>query len=486
MSKQKTVWQSTVYGTLWVYLTTYGGKAIVFVSTIVLARLLLKEDFGVAGYAITVIGFLNVINDFGLRTTVIYLPESKQTSNASFALNVLISLILLGLTWLLAPWFGRFFQDDRAVTITRVLALTLPVFAFGNTHDALLRKRMDFDKKAIPDTAKVVVKAIVAISMALLGYGYWSLIVGQIAGSLFWVVLLWWVVPWRPTLAFEVATIRPMLRYSGSIFTMSAFAMIFTNADYLLIGRYLGATSLGIYTLAFRLPELLVQEFPIIVHYILFPAFSKIGKDSTAFKTNLLKSIRYTVLVTLPLGIGLALTAKPFVLFGFSEKWAASIPITALIAIQMTLMSLIFNFGIAYKVQGRPEILSRLVFVRILILLPALWWAMEQIGTVVAVAYTHVAVSCIVVIIELLAAVYILGLPWRALVAAYTPAFSATLIMAVVVLLINYAMEDTPPLLHLLTAVIVGGCAYCGSLLWLQKDTVAFIGQRLRSVLVKS
>ena len=212
-----------------------------------------------------------------------------------------------------APAVGLFFGDERAIGVTRALAVTLPILALGNTHDALLQKRMKFGTKAFPDTVKVVAKGVIAIGLAIQGFGYWSLIVGQIVGSLLWVIVLWWVVPWRPTFEFEFKELGPLLRYSLSIVTMSAFAIIFTNADYLFIGRYLGAGALGIYTLAFRLPELLIKEFPIMVGNVLLPAFSKMGTDADTIEANTLTSIRYSVLITLPIGIGLALTARPLV-----------------------------------------------------------------------------------------------------------------------------------------------------------------------------
>ncbi len=143
-------WRTLAHGAFWSYLATYGSKAIVFISTVVLARLLLKEDFGVAGYAIVVISFLNVLHDFGIGTAIIYLDPSESRKSTAFWLNLGVGGLLFALVWMLGPLAGAYFQDPRAVDVIRALGFTFPIAALGNIHDALLRKAISFDKKFIP------------------------------------------------------------------------------------------------------------------------------------------------------------------------------------------------------------------------------------------------------------------------------------------------------------------------------------------------
>ena len=138
--------KSTIHGTVWAYAATYSGKFLVFISTMILARLLTQEDFGLAGYALVVISFLEVFNDLGIGSAVIYHRDEPRVLNTAFWLNVATGIVLFGLTWLVAPFAGWFFQDERAVELTRVLGLTFPLTAVGNIHASLLRKNLSFQR----------------------------------------------------------------------------------------------------------------------------------------------------------------------------------------------------------------------------------------------------------------------------------------------------------------------------------------------------
>ncbi len=135
---------TTLNGTLWSYASFFSGKLLVFISTIILARLLTQDDFGVMSYALVVMSFLDILSDFGIGQAVIYYKEDGNTPDTAFWLGLIISMIMLGITWIAAPLAGQFFNDPRAVMATRALALTFPVNAFGNVHNMLLRKRFNF------------------------------------------------------------------------------------------------------------------------------------------------------------------------------------------------------------------------------------------------------------------------------------------------------------------------------------------------------
>lgn len=472
-------WSTAIVGSMWSYLTIYSGKIIVFISLIILARILEKEDFGIAGYAITIMAFLTVVNDFGIRSAIIYFPKSYDSNNQAFWFNVAISVVLSAVVWFGAPLVGLFFEDERAVEVTQAISIILPLLALGNTHDALLQKNMQFNLKAIPDTAKVAVKGLVSIGLALLGYGYWSLILGHIVGTLLWVVCLWWIVAWRPSFNFNFYNFNPIFSYSLKIFAMEILARVATNGDYLLVGRYLGATALGVYTLAFRLPELLIQEIPIVASNVLFPAFTKLKSQIEDVGSNALQAIKYSCLITLPLGIGLVMIAEPLIIVVFSDKWIEATPVMILIAIQMTIVSLTFIFGMVYKAIGRPEILSTIVLVRVLILFPSLWFAASQYGTIVAVAGAHVLISLLSGILEIYIAVKLQNLNLIDVLNAFKPSLVGSLGMIIGVAFVNYQMRDAVPVLQLISAIPTGVLFYLATLYIFQRETVSSIRSQI-------
>lgn len=485
MSEQtSSLWGRTLRGTLWFYFSTYAGKAMVFLSTIVLARLLLQEDFGVAGYGLVVISFLNVLSDLGIGTAYIYHADEETMADTAFWLNLATGMTLFGLTWTVAPLAGDFFQDPKAIPIVRALAFNFPLVAVGNIHDSMLRKALTFQRKFIPDVMKAVSKGVISIALAFLGFGAWSLIWGHLGGTLLASITLWCVVPWRPQLQLNRKLADSLLRYGGGIVAVNALGVLLLNVDYLLVGRYLGATALGIYTLAFRLPELLVQEFPVIVSNVLFPTFTKLRDDAEQFTSGIYNALRYSTIVTVPIGVGLALVAQPMVLTLFSERWTEMAPVLTAIALDMTILSLTFNLGLVYKAQGRPDLLSRLILLRGVILLPAIWWAVTGPATVTAVAWTRAVVAIYIVALDLFAAQRFLGLSIRSMLAAFQPATIGALCMTVGVLLSQtYLTEQASAYLELAVSVAVGALLYTLTLWWLQREVVLRINHQVRTAL---
>ena len=458
--------RTTVTGTMWTYASYYGGKLLVFISTIILARLLTQEDFGIVGFALVVISFLDVLSDLGIGSALIYHRDDPDAANTGFWLGLLTGVTLFGITWILAPVTGSFFQDQQAIPITRALGITFPIAALGNVHGSLLRKNLAFKRKFIPDIAKMGSKGIVSIVLALLDFGPWSLVGGQIAGAAVLVIAYWLTIPWRPSFRFAGALVRPLLAYGAGIISLNTIAILLINADYLFIGRLMGAATLGVYTLAFRVPDILIIQFCTVVGRVLFPVYAKMRDDSYALRRAFLMTMRYVSMVTIPAGLGLALIAEPFILTFFTDKWIEAIPVTRAIAIYALFYSLAYNAGSVYKAQGRPLLLTKLSLVRAVLLLPALWWAATVPGTIAAVGWTHSVVAFFGGTLNLIVAGRMIDTPFREIVTTLRSAIIAGVVMSLVVVSLLWLLTDALPLVQLIVSVLVGGTTYSG-VLWL-------------------
>ena len=395
MTNKTNLAQKTIQGVIWEYTSKYSGKLLNFVTITILARLLLQEDFGVAGYALVFIGFFE-IPGLGVGQALIYFDDDNEQTSTGFWLTLLIGLLLFAICWLSAPLAGIFFRDPRAVSVVQILAFILPISSFGVVPEAYLRKGLFFRRKFAPDLSMSLFKGISSVILAWLGFGAWSLIWGQLIGTLAGVIAFWFVVPWRPSFIFVPRLVPRLLRYSASIVSIYILGILLLNVDYLLIGRYLGAAALGVYTLAFRIPELLIKQFHAIIRKVLFPVLSKIRDDDRAFRHAFLTSLQYITTLTVPLGLGIALVSRPFILTFFTEKWAEAIPIMSAIALYTLLRSLFFSAGTVYKSMGRPEILTYLNLLNVLVIIGTLWAAITYYGTLEAIAWTQVIVALVV------------------------------------------------------------------------------------------
>ena len=373
---------ATVKGTFWTYTSYYSGKIIVFISTIILARLLTKDDFGVVGYALVVIGLLDVLGDLGVGAALVYHREDPHAASTAFWLGIFVGFVLFGLSWFVAPLAGWYFNDPRAVPVIRVLALTFPISAFSNVHSNLLRKGLEFKRKFVPDLSRSLAKGIFSILFAVLGFGAWSLVFGQVLGTLTTVITYWQVFSWKPSFHFNWSLGRSLLSYGMHLVAVDSLAMLLLNLDYLFVGRFLGAEALGVYSLAFRMPDLLITQFCTSVSAVLFPVYVKMRDNAQSLGHGFLVTMRYVSMVTVPLGLGLALVSRPFVLIFLTEKWVEAIPVIQAISIYAMFLSLAYNAGSLYKATGKPYILTRLGFVRLIMLAPALYFAIFYIKTI--------------------------------------------------------------------------------------------------------
>lgn len=466
---------ATVKGTFWRYISHLSGKTVVVVTTIILARLLSKEDFGIAGYAIVAIGFLDVLSDLGIGVAIIYFPDDHKRWNTAFWLNLVVGAGLYLITYSVAPFIATFFHDSRAIDVIRVLGLTFPISAVSNIHDALLQKQIAFGRKLIPDFFRSLTKGVISIALAVLGFGPWSLIYGQLVGTAISVISYWWIHKFRPTFEIEKSYIRPLLSYGMGIVMVNALGVAILNVDYLFVGRYLGPIALGVYTLSFRVPELLVKEFCTALGQVLFPVYSKMKENKAVLTEGILATMRYVTMVTFPLSIGLALVARPFVYTVFSAKWADAIPVIPAISIYTLIRSLTFNIGDVYKVQGRLRMLNKISIAQLSLLLPALYLGVTYFKSITAVGWMQVGVVLIGGTARFILAAHLLKTPIRAFGKAVEPAFLASLFMSAAVLGTLHFISNAIPAVQLVVGSLVGAAVYLGAL-WIFKRDVVMVG----------
>ena len=481
----KSTSKQAIQGVIWTYLSYYSGKLLVFLSTIVLARLLSQDDFGVAGYALVVINSLNVLNDLGVGQALIYLKKDPKATDTAFWLSILISTTLFVLTWLAAPYAGSFFEDPRAVPVIRALSFNFPLRALGYMHDMLLRKKLSFKRKFVPDLSRSIAKGIFSIALAYLGYGAWSLIYGQLVGAAVASAVYWIMVPWRPKFFFDKGLAKNLLSYGLNIVAVSGLSVFLDNLDSLLIGKYIGAAALGVYTLAFRIPDMLVMQFNSLVSRVIFPFYAKMRDDENSLQRSFLYSTKYLTLITVPMGIGVVAVARPLVMTLFGDKWMEAIPVMQALSIYSVVVSLVHNAGDVYKAQGRPQILTRLTFFEGLILIPIVYYTIVVQGTIVAASWGRVIVAFALTSVSLYIAVRMLKISFADVFKAIAPASFAGIFMWLLVTLAISQLSETAYVLQLIVGILVGGLAYLGGIWILQKDLLLDGIKILRKAVVR-
>lgn len=377
---------------VWNYISFASGKALVLVTMAVLARLLTPAEFGIVGFATLAVASLGVLKELGLGAALIQRQDDiEESAQTVYVLNLVSGAILTAITFAIAPAVATFFREPLVVPILRVLAFTFVLEAFGAVHLVLLRRELDFRTKLIPDTARAVIKGAVSITAAVAGFGVWALVWGQMASVVTSVIVARFVVGWSPTYRIHRRLVRPLLRFGMPLIVVDIQYAIWANLDYVFIGRFLGERSLGIYTIAYRLPELLVFAIWSVVAGAVFPYFSKIQSDPDELRRGFLATIRFSQAVVVPLCVGLIVSAELIVLTLFGDEWVEAIPVLRVLGVFALVASVGVNIGDVYKAVGRPDILAKLGVMDLFVLSTALFYGAQH--GIVGVAWAHASVA---------------------------------------------------------------------------------------------
>jgi O-antigen/teichoic acid export membrane protein len=464
----------TISGTMWNYAGLICSKLIAFITTMVLARLLSQDDFGVAAYASVITGFIDVIAGLGINNSIIYHKEKEGSNDTAFWINFLTSLVICVITFLGAPLVGLLFNDPRAVPVLRVLSIIYPISALGYIHGALLQKNLRFSVRLIPSIVGSIAKIAIAIPMALSGYGVWTIIISQICGELFTTITYWIVLPWKPKFKINFGFIKPLLKYGLNSVLLDVFNLIINQIDFVFVGRILGSTALGIYSMAFRIPELLIQMVYSAVARVAFPVLSSIQDEIDDLRRGFLKITQYLVLIVLPIGVGLALVAEPLVLVFLSEKWLEAIPVIRAISLYCATQSFMYASGIVYKAKGKQNILTVITIFQLIIIAPTLWWITRTYESIVFVAWAQVLLNLLISGVNTIITIKIIQVDLRSILKVILPACIATATMSLGVLGIMFITQNLPEFLQLISAIMVGASIY-GLFIYLLNQEVVIL-----------
>jgi len=470
----------------WVLGSLAGARLVNLAATVVLARLLVPDDFGVLAVPLLVLTYLDTAGDLGTGAALIQRDEDREgAALVSFGAGLVLSL-----PWAVATWWGAdaiagFFDRPDVADAIRILAFSFPLKALGNTHDALLQHELRFGRRTVAEQARALVKAAVSIVLALLGHGPWSLVWGQLAGTAAWVVALWILSPWRPwaqlggnARARAAAAMRPMLSFGLQVVVVNVLAALLHHLDKVLVGRVAGVTTLGLYAVAARLPETAVTTLTWAVGRVAFPAFSRSQGDLAARQQVYRDALRLVSLTAVPSGVGLFVLATPVVLLAFGADWRDAAAPMGWLALTAVFRALASHAGDLMKGVGRADLLRNLAFLKAAVVLPALFLG-ARTGQAARIALALAVAALINGLVSTLVASKLLAVPARQLARAAAPGLVAGAVMGGAVAALGLVTASWSPALDLALRVPVGLVVFVATAGVLSPDLVAWCRARL-------
>ena len=456
---------------MWNYLSFFFGKVLVFISIGILARLLTPKEVGIVALATVAINYFTIVQDLGLGAALIQRRDQiEEAADTVFVLNLICAVLITIAVFFSAPIAAEYFDEEMVSPVLRWLGLTFIINAFGSIHTVLLKRELDFRTKIVPDLGRSIVKGVISIGLALSGAGVWSLVYGQIAGALAFVVLAWIVNPWRPRFRLNMKLLRSLLSYGISVLMGDSLSAAIDNLDYIIVGRVFGQTALGIYSYAYRLPSLLIINNLWVIASVIFPMFSSFQNDLDAMRRVFLTTIQFIQLLVLPICLGLVIAADPLVRVAFGDAWLDTIPIVRVLAVYALVLSIGFHAGDVYKAIGRPDISVKLSILTLVILAPCLLIGAQY--DLIGIAFGHLVAVSIRTAIRLVIAHRLIGISFRNILTELRPAVQSSVALVLCALPTLVLTESWPALPRLLTITVAGSSGYLGALWLFERETV--------------
>ncbi len=463
-------------GVVWNFLAYGVSKGVLLLTTSILARLLTKEDFGLVAVAVIAINYLSVVKDLGLGLALIQRRDDiDEAANTVFTLNIILGFSLSLLVIPLAPLFALYFEDPLVTPVLRWLGISFAINALGSVHINLLMRDLDYRRKFIPDIGNTLIKGIVSITLAFTGFGVWALVFGQVAGALSSVILVWIVKPWRPRLKLNRQLARELVQFGASITGIDILSVFVDNLSYIIIGRLFGLAALGVFSMAYRLPEMLIVGNLWVIAGVIFPAFSSIQDRPDDLRRGFLVSIRLVQLIVVPLCLGLFVAAEPIVLVFFGEQWLEAIPLLQILAIYALIYSVGYHIGDVYKAIGRPDILLKLNILSIFIMVPAL--VLGSNFGVIGLAWGYLISIALDQTITIYVATRFVKVTFLDIFKELKPAMLGALFMVPVAFATLTFTNGVNVFLQLALVVLFGAVAYLGIVWWVEGRSLIRLAQ---------
>jgi PST family polysaccharide transporter len=449
----------------WAFALTWGQRGITTVFTILLAAILGPEAFGIVAMAGVFISFVWLVQEQGVTTAIVQRADlEREHLDSAFWINLVFCIALGSLIVALSGWWAAVNDVPELEAVVSVLSLELVIWGLGIVQQAILQRELQFRKLALRTNLAALLGGVAGLASALSGLGVWSIVVQQLTLSVTAVVFMWAVSDWRPRFRFSRRHARDIFGFSTSVFVANTGGFVSRRGDVLLMGLFFGPTVVGVYRLADRFVDAVMELTTRPIGLVSLPHFSRLQHDREALRETVGTCMRLVMLTTVPALLVLAASSE-YVLAIIGPEWEVGADAMKLLCIVGIVKGLVHFTGPLLFAVARPLtralmlwVIAAFNVVAIVAAGRALEAATEEdqlLGTSVA----RVLVSVLVVLpINLFIIRRLAGLPVRRIGAwSVAPVTAGVAAIAVVEgLSVLGALDGAPPVVGL---IVAGGLA---------------------------
>lgn len=378
---------SIVSNFVWRFAERCGAQLVTFIVSIVLARILSPEDYGIISLVTVFIAILQVFVDSGLGTALIQKKNADDLDFSSvFYFNFSVCLVLYVFMFIAAPYIAKFYDDSTLIPIIRVLSLTIVIAGIKGIQQAYVSKNMLFKRFFFSTIGGTIFSAILGITMAYAGCGVWSLVAQQLSNTAIDTLILWCTVKWRPKRIFSLDRLKTLFSFGWKLLASSLLDTVYNNLRNLIIGKMYSSADLAFYNQGDKFPKVIVTNINTSIDSVLLPTMSNAQDDKKRVKQMTRRAIKTSTYVMAPLMMGLAFCAEPIVRVVLTDKWLPCVPFLRIFCITYMFWPVHTANLNAINAMGRSDWFLKLEIIKkimgMTILLSTMWFG------VMAMAYS--------------------------------------------------------------------------------------------------
>ena len=471
---------SIVSNFVWRFAERCGAQLVTFIVSIVLARILSPEDYGIISLVTVFIAILQVFVDSGLGTALIQKKNADDLDFSSvFYFNFSVCLVLYVFMFIAAPYIAKFYDDSTLIPIIRVLSLTIVIAGIKGIQQAYVSKNMLFKRFFFSTIGGTIFSAILGITMAYVGCGVWSLVAQQLSNTAIDTLILWCTVKWRPKRIFSLDRLKTLFSFGWKLLASSLLDTVYNNLRNLIIGKMYSSADLAFYNQGDKFPKVIVTNINTSIDSVLLPTMSNAQDDKKRVKQMTRRAIKTSTYVMAPLMMGLAFCAEPIVRVVLTDKWLPCVPFLRIFCITYMFWPVHTANLNAINAMGRSDWFLKLEIIKkimgMTILLSTMWFG------VMAMAYSLLLSSVLSQIINSWPNRKLLNYGYLEQVRDFAPGILLAVGMGIGVYFVGYL--PFPTIVTLLIQVVSGAIIYIGVSAILKLEEFEYLIGMLKSFL---
>ena len=455
--------KKVIRGGIWVFALKITSRGLGFIKTIIIARLLAPEDFGLFGIAMLAISTLETFSQTGFQMALIQKKENVESYlDTSWTVSAIRGILLFLILFFSAPLVATFFNSPKAILIIKVIAISTLISGFGNIGIIFFKKELEFHKQFIYEFSATLVGIIVAITLAFILRNVWAIVWGGLASNIVLLFMSYILHPYRPHVRFDKSEFKGLFGFGKWVLGSSILMFLITQGDDIFVGKLLGVAALGFYQLAYTISNMPATEVTHVISQVTFPIYSKLQDNIPRLREAYLKVLQVTAFLSIPITGLIFILATDFTMIFLGEKWMPMVPAMKGLVFWGLIRSIGATTGPIIYATGKPKILVKyqlFQLIMLIILIYPLTVSYGILGTALTVLFASMGPN----ILAFYAAIKITNCGISNFIRTISFPLTSSLVAIVAVFLLKiYCAPSNALLTTFILSIICYGLVYLG------------------------